>query len=88
MKPGNHRIEFRYTALSLVAPEKTLFRCRLEGLEADWVDVGGRREAFYTGIPYGQPVNTNGYVGYGISLEDFDAAMRDNTSKLNTSHST
>ena len=41
----------------------------------------------YTGIPYGQPVNTNGYVGYGISLEDFDAAMRDNTSKLYTDNS-
>lgn len=42
----------------------------------------------YTGIPYGQPVNTNGYVGYGVSLENYDAAMRDNQSKLYTTYST
>jgi len=42
----------------------------------------------YTGIPYGQPVNTNGYIGYGVSLENYDAAMRDNTSKLYTTYST
>lgn len=42
----------------------------------------------YTGIPYGQPVNTNGYIGYGVTLENFDAAMRDNTSKLYTTYST
>ena len=38
----------------------------------------------YTGIPYGQPVNTNGYLGYGVSLENFAAALRDNTSKIYT----
>jgi len=42
----------------------------------------------YTGIPYGQPVNTNGYIGYGVSLEDYDAAMRDNQSNLYTIYST
>lgn len=41
----------------------------------------------YTGIPYGQPVNTNGYVGYGISLDNFDAAVRDNTSNFYTDYS-
>jgi uncharacterized protein YgiM (DUF1202 family) len=45
-------------------------------------------ETTYTGIPYGQPVNSNGYIGYGVSLEGFASAMLDNTSKLYTSYST
>jgi signal transduction histidine kinase/ligand-binding sensor domain-containing protein len=40
-----------YTALSFVAPEKVLFRYKLEGLDSDWQDVGNRRQAFYTNLP-------------------------------------
>ena len=40
-----------YTALSLVAPEKVLFRYKLEGLDRDWHEVGSRRQAFYTNLP-------------------------------------
>jgi len=46
--PGKHRFEFRYTGLSLVAPEKVRFKYRLDGLESDWVDVGDRRVAYYS----------------------------------------
>lgn len=46
-----------------------------------------KAETTYVGLPYGQPVNTGGYVGYGISLEDFAAAARDNSSKLHTTYS-
>ena len=42
-----------YTALSLVAPEKMLFRYRLEPYEEAWQDVGGRRQAFYNDLPPG-----------------------------------
>lgn len=41
-----------------------------------------------SGIAYGQPVNNAGYVGYNISLEDYAAAIADNTSKFYTSYST
>ena len=44
-------LEIDYTALSLVAPEKILFRYKLEGLDRDWQDVGNRRQAFYTNLP-------------------------------------
>ena len=44
-------LEIDYTALSLVAPEKTLFRYKLEGYDRDWQDVGTRRQAFYTNLP-------------------------------------
>lgn len=40
-----------YTALSLVAPEKILFRYKLEGYDRDWQDAGNRRQAFYTNLP-------------------------------------
>jgi signal transduction histidine kinase/ligand-binding sensor domain-containing protein len=46
--PGKHRFEFRYTGLSLVAPEKVRFKYRLDGLESDWEDVGTRRVAYFS----------------------------------------
>jgi signal transduction histidine kinase/ligand-binding sensor domain-containing protein len=42
-----------YTALSLVAPEKNLFRYKLEGRDRDWEDAGNRRQAFYTDLAPG-----------------------------------
>jgi signal transduction histidine kinase/ligand-binding sensor domain-containing protein len=48
IKPGSERFEFRYTALSLVAPDKVRFQYRLEGLEPDWVDGGTQRSAIYS----------------------------------------
>ena len=43
--------EIDYTALSFVAPEKVRFRYKLEGADADWHEVGNRRQAFYTDLP-------------------------------------
>jgi diguanylate cyclase (GGDEF)-like protein len=54
LAPGRHRIEFRFTALSLVAPEKELFRYRLKGYDPDWVSTSTRRDAVYTGLPPGE----------------------------------
>lgn len=52
--PGHIReLEIDYTALSLVAPEKMLFRYRLEGFDREWHDVGNRRQAFYNSLPPG-----------------------------------
>jgi signal transduction histidine kinase/ligand-binding sensor domain-containing protein len=44
-------LEIDYTALSLVAPERNLFRYKLEGFDSDWQEVGNRRQAFYTNLP-------------------------------------
>lgn len=41
-----------------------------------------------TGIPYGQPVNNGGYVGYGVSLDKFAFAVADNTSVFYSGYST
>jgi signal transduction histidine kinase len=51
--PGKHYVEFDYTALSYVAPDKVRFRYRLEGLEKNWVDAGTRREAHYSHLQPG-----------------------------------
>jgi len=43
-------LEIDYTALSLVAPEKVLFRYKLEGFDREWQEAGTRRQAFYTNL--------------------------------------
>ena len=48
------RIEIRYTALGISAPEQALFRYRLEGLEKDWNEAGPQRLAVYNQLPPGQ----------------------------------
>ena len=47
ISPGKHQLDFRYTALSFMAPDKMVFRYRLQGLEEDWVDGGTKRSAHY-----------------------------------------
>jgi signal transduction histidine kinase len=51
LPPKLRDLEIDYTALSLVAPEKVLFRYRLEGWDLDWQDVGNRRQAWYSNLP-------------------------------------
>ncbi len=51
---GRERFEFRYTALSLVAPDKVRFQYRLEGLEPDWVEGGTQRTAYYSYLKPGE----------------------------------
>jgi len=51
--PGVEKIEIRYTALSLLAPEKVRFRYRLEGFDRDWVEAGNQRTVAYTSLPPG-----------------------------------
>jgi signal transduction histidine kinase len=43
-------LEIDYTALSLVNPERVRFKYMLEGEDADWQDVGTRRQAFYNNL--------------------------------------
>jgi ligand-binding sensor domain-containing protein/two-component sensor histidine kinase len=50
LAPGDENLEFRYTALSLRAPQRITFRYKLDGFDRDWVDAGTRRQAFYTNL--------------------------------------
>ena len=47
---GSREVEFHYTAPSFVAPDKVLFKYRLEGFDPDWVDAGPRRTAYFTNL--------------------------------------
>jgi signal transduction histidine kinase/ligand-binding sensor domain-containing protein len=52
--PGKQSLGFRYTALSLTAPGKILFRYQLEGLDRGWTDLSASRTARYTEVPPGK----------------------------------
>jgi signal transduction histidine kinase/ligand-binding sensor domain-containing protein/CheY-like chemotaxis protein len=51
--PAGNRLEFHYTALSFLFPERVRFRYILEGFDPEWVDAGARRVAYYTNLPPG-----------------------------------
>jgi PAS domain S-box-containing protein len=51
--PGQGDLEIQYTGLALSAPEKIQFKYRLEEHDADWVNAGTRRVAYYTNLPPG-----------------------------------
>src|SRR5260370_32335532 len=69
LAPGKSRLDFYYTALSFVAPEKVRFRYKLEGFDSDWVDGGTRRIASYTNLRPGRykfrviASNNDGFLG-------------------------
>ena len=50
---GTQRLELRYTATSLRAPERVTFRYLLEGYDRDWVNAGTSRVAHYTKLAPG-----------------------------------
>lgn len=54
IEPGVSSIEFHYTALSYIAPDRIRFRYKLIGFDEEWVDVGPRRTAYYTNLQPGQ----------------------------------
>jgi len=51
LPPRIRDLQIDYSALSFVAPEKVLFRYKLEGWDRDWQDAGTRRQAFYNNLP-------------------------------------
>ncbi len=52
--PGHSRFAFEYTGLSFVAPQKLIYRYKLEGFDKAWIDAGRQRIAYYTNIPPGR----------------------------------
>lgn len=51
---GVSSLSVAYTALSLAEPSRVRFRYRLEGVDNDWVDGGGRRSALYLNLGPGR----------------------------------
>ena len=46
-------ISFEFAALDFVAPDKSSYRYRLEGLDEGWTDAGTTRQVTYTNLPAG-----------------------------------
>jgi len=53
IEPGQRDVEIRYTGVSFIKPEQIKFQYKLEGRDADWVDAGTRRTAYYSYLPPG-----------------------------------
>ncbi|HAI58422.1 MAG TPA: hypothetical protein DCM32_00885 [Xanthomonadaceae bacterium] len=63
-----------YTALSFRNPRALRFEYRLDGFDADWVDAGERRSAFYTNLPAGEyRFRVRARDAYGRSVEAAEA---------------
>ena len=50
LPPGARNLEIDYTAFSFVDPSRVQFRYKLEGSDAQWNDVKGRRQAFFSNL--------------------------------------
>lgn len=52
--PGRGRVEIRYAAINLSAPERVRYSYKLEGLDSDWIAAGARRVATYNSLAHGR----------------------------------
>ena len=68
-------LSFEFAALDFAAPAKNRFEYKLEGLDADWIDAGNRRQATYTNLPAGNySFRVRAANGDGVWSED-DAVL-------------
>lgn len=51
--PGSMRLQIRYTAMHLSAPEMVRYSYKLDGLDRDWVRAGSRRVTNYNSLKHG-----------------------------------
>ncbi len=54
LSPGSRDLEFHFTCLSMLVPDHVKFKYKLIGFDADWVEAGTRRVAYYTNLPPGE----------------------------------
>ena len=54
LKANIDNLDIRYTAPSLLIPERVRFRYFMEGLDKRWIDAGDRRMALYSRVPPGK----------------------------------
>jgi signal transduction histidine kinase/streptogramin lyase len=68
--PGQENLEIRYTALTFINAERTVFRYRMDGVDHDWVYAGTRRLAHYAHIPPGR-------YGFSVLAANSDGVWTD-----------
>jgi signal transduction histidine kinase len=54
LSPGQTNLDIHYTGLSFINSAQVRFKYKLEGLDADWNEVGTRRAAYYSYLPPGE----------------------------------
>jgi signal transduction histidine kinase/sugar lactone lactonase YvrE len=54
VSPGQHHVEFSFTAPALRGAAWVRFEHRLEGREKEWISAGNRRVILYEGLPPGE----------------------------------
>jgi signal transduction histidine kinase len=54
LPPESQRVQFRYTALHLSAPEQVQYSYKLEGVDPGWVRAGSRRLINYNSLHHGR----------------------------------
>ena len=54
LAPGTKRLEFYYTAVSFIDPQRIRFKIKLEGYDRDWVEMENLRNTTYTSLAPGQ----------------------------------
>ena len=80
LPPLIRNLQIEYTALSLVGPDKILFRYMLEGHDTAWQEAGNRRLALYNDLPPGNyrfrvtACNNNGVWNATGTFLDFNIA--------------
>jgi signal transduction histidine kinase/sugar lactone lactonase YvrE len=52
--PGQRQLEVRFTALSFVSPDRVRFRYKLDGMDSQWNEAGGRRSVNYNFLKPGR----------------------------------
>jgi len=50
---GTRRLAIRYTGVSLSAPNRVSYRCRLDGLDREWNELGEERTAYFQDLAPG-----------------------------------
>jgi PAS domain S-box-containing protein len=53
LPPGTYHVEFHFSAIDLVSPEKIRLQYRLDGVDPLWLDADSTRTAIYNSIPVG-----------------------------------
>lgn len=56
LRPGGGQMEFYFTALSYIAPQKIRLRYQLAGFDKEWIEAEGRRSVLYNNLRPGQYV--------------------------------
>jgi diguanylate cyclase (GGDEF)-like protein len=78
IEPHQRNIEINFTGISLIKSEQIKFKYKLEGHDADWIDAGTRRTAYYSYLPHGKyrflvkAANSDGVwneTGAGLNIE-------------------